>query len=217
MLSYSEIEDASLPQLLRWWDGAEPPPADFEDDFLPTVAFGLIKHRPEGLAVVKRDLSSHDPGRRDAALSALAYPDVADDEVRVALVQTFRDNRISLTTTALWGLIHLGYFPLDKHEIDALLGGEDDRLAALAMVYLSRARPDEAVKILEAALNSPNPRMREYACDEVGDRGISELSERLRPLLADPNCAVAAAARSNLGCFAEEAASQVAASAGAVS
>jgi len=43
--------------------------------------------------------------------------------------------------------------------------------------------------------------MREYACDEIGDRGIDELSERMRPLLADVDEAVAASARCNLEFF----------------
>jgi hypothetical protein len=200
---YAEIHDAPLTQLLRWWEGADPPLADFEEGFLDEVAFALTNHRPEGIAVLKRYLGSDDPQRRSAALGMLAYPDAADEQVRVALAQAFHNGSRDLKYAALWGFIHLAYFPLGRDQVAALLDDEDERMSALAMVYLSRARPAEAVKILGAGLSSPNPRKREYACDEVGDRGIGELSDRLRHLLTDPDGAVAEAARSNLEFFSD--------------
>ncbi|MHB1422234.1 MAG: HEAT repeat domain-containing protein [Gemmataceae bacterium] len=203
MVGYTEIHNAPLPQLLRWWDGADPPLADFEEGFLDEVAYALTKHRPEGIAALKRYLGSNDPKWRSAALRYLAYPGVADEEVLADLEQTFRNGDRDLKFIALWGFIHLAYFPLPRHQVEALMNEEDERMAALAMVYLSRAMPAEAVKILGVGLSSPNPRKREFACDEVGDRGIGELSERLRLLLTDPDGAVAEAARSNLEFFSD--------------
>ncbi len=201
MGQYTEIHDAPLSKLLSWWDGAEPPLADFEEGFLDEVAFALTKYQPEGIAALKLSLGSDDWQRRSAALGALAYPELADEQVRVALVQAFHNGSQQDKYAALWGFIRLAYFPLGKDHIDPLGIDEDERMSALAMVYLSRARPAEAVQILGAGLRSPNPRQREYACDEVGDRGIGELSDRLRPLLADADPAVAEAARSNLAFF----------------
>jgi hypothetical protein len=203
MAGFAEIHDAPFPQLLRWWDGADPPLAHFGEGFLDEVAYALTRHGPEGIAVLKRSLSSDDPKRRSAALWFLAYPGLADEEVREALVQAFHNGSRDQVYAALWGFIHLAYFPLRRQQVETLLDDEDQRMSALAMVYLSRALPAEAVKILEAALSSPNPRKREYACDEVGDRGIDELSERLRPLLTDTDGAVAEAARSNLAFFSD--------------
>jgi hypothetical protein len=197
------IHDAPLTQLLRWWEGADPPLAEFGEGFLDEVAFALTKHRPEGIVALKRYLGPDDPKRRSAALGFLAYPEVADEEVRAALVQAFHSGNRDLKYTVLWGFIHLEYFPLGRYQIEALLDDEDERMSALAMVYLSRALPAEAVKILGAGLSSPNPRKREYACDEVGDQDIGELSERLRLLLTDPDEAVAEAARSNLELFSD--------------
>jgi hypothetical protein len=185
----------------RRGDGVDPPLADFEDGFLDEVAFALTQHCPEGIEALERSLDSDDLWWRTAALGFLARPDVADEEVRDSLVRAFHDGSRDLKYTALWGFIRLAWFPLPRHHVEALLDDRDERMSALAMVYLSRALPTETVEILRAALNSPNPRKREYACDEVGDRGIGELSERLQHLLTDPDGAVADAARSNLAFF----------------
>jgi len=40
--------------------------------------------------------------------------------------------------------------------------------------------------------------MREYACDEIGDRDIEELKNEMRPLLGDADAYVAEAAAGNL-------------------
>lgn len=180
---YSDIHDAPLEQLLRWWSGAISPPIGFEEGYLDEVAFALSKHQPDGVATLKHWMYSDDLDRRAAALYFLAYPDVADEEVRDALTRAFDDGPGDIKYRALWGFIDLEYFPLERRRVSHLLESDDQRMAALAMVYLSRAYPSEAISILGAALLSLNPRMREYACDEIGDRGISELSEQMRALL----------------------------------
>jgi len=48
----------------RWWNGIDPPLVDFEEEFLDEVAFGLSKHRPEGVVALKRCLGSDDLVRR---------------------------------------------------------------------------------------------------------------------------------------------------------
>jgi len=40
--------------------------------------------------------------------------------------------------------------------------------------------------------------MREYACDEIGDRGIAELKQEMQQLVGDEDAYVAQAAASNL-------------------
>ncbi|GEM_PF-2636043 len=201
---YRDIHDAPLERLLRWWSGAIPPPDGFEVGYLDEVAFALSKHPPEGVMVLKQWLYSDDLDRRSAALASLAYPDVADEEVRDALTRAFDDGPRDVRYRALWGFIHLEYFPLERRRVSDLLESGDQRMTALAMVYLSRAYPSEAISILRAALLSLNPRMREYACDEIGDGGISELSEQMRALLEDPDKDVAQAAQINLEFFNQE-------------
>jgi hypothetical protein len=192
---------APLGQLTRWWNGNEPPPPGWEDGYLDEVAHALVRLIPAGVQEVKKGLRASDIRHRRAALSALARPESADVEVRAALRDAFDAADADLKTDALWGFMHLGWFPLERRQLERLLHGADLRLAALAMCYSSRAFPSEAVPTLARALRSDNPRMREYACDEVGGRGIEELSGELRRLLGDSDDAVAQAARSNLAFF----------------
>ncbi len=191
MLPYSYIDDASLTQLLRWWEGTDLLPEDFDEDGIYEVAYALSTHKPEGVQTLKRFLESSDMLRRRATLHALADPEIADAEIRAALITAFRSEDPALITAAFWGFIQLQYFPLEQSAIKALMEGMDQRLAALAMVYLSQACPDDSVSILRGALQSPNPRMREYACNEIGDRGIVELKDEMRTLLDDPDADVA--------------------------
>lgn len=198
MLPYSYIHQAPFEQLLRWWDGIDPLPADFSVGGIDEVAYALSRHRPEGVAVLKGFLEAGDLERRCGALRFLATPTIADNEVRTALVRAFHSSERNLRYTALWGFIHLGYFPLARVELQPLLDSDDQRMAALAMVYQSWACPEDSVRILREALRSRNPRMREYACNEIGDRDIKELKNEMRLLAADIDSAVAQAASDNL-------------------
>ena len=118
--------------------------------------------------------------------------------IRAALVREFYSEEPGLKKCALWGFIHLDFFPLERAALSVLINGGDQRLAALSMVYLSRASPEDSIRILREALHSSNPRMREYACDEIGDRDIDDLKNEMRTLLGDADTGVAEAAASNL-------------------
>jgi HEAT repeat protein len=198
MLPYSYIYNASLGQLMRWWEGVDPLPVDFDEDGIVEVACALSAHPSEGVAVLKRYLDAGDQLRRRSALYSLAWPEVADEEVRSALLRAFYSEEREIRYTALWGFIHLSHYPLTRDTLTPLLDGEDQLMAALIMVYLSHACSEDAVSILREALKSQNPRMREFACDEIGDRDIGELKSEMRLLLADKDVSVAQAAASNL-------------------
>ena len=195
---YDPIRTAAVDQLLRWWHGMDPPHEGFEDDYLDEVAYCLSEAGPPWVTALKQSLDSDDTQRRRAAIYFLARPSLVDEEIRTALLRAFRARELALKTAALWGLMHLDYFPLDPSEVERLMRHEDERIAALAMCSLSRAFPDETIMILRAGLRTKNPRMREYACDEIGDREIIELSAEMRPLVGDEDSDVAQAARSNL-------------------
>lgn len=195
---FDVFRKASFEQLTRWWNGVDPPPADFAEMYLDEVAFALTQHGRVGIDLLKQSLESPDAERRRAALYFLAWPRSADEDVHVALQEAFAASPSSLKFTALWGFIHLAWFPIERRELERLLDHEDSLLAAVAMCYLSRALPDESISILRSALSSINPRMREFACDEIGERGIVELRSEVRRLSHDPDEAVAQAAGTSL-------------------
>ncbi len=197
MLPFSYIHNAPLDQLLRWWERSESLPGDFDVGGFDEVAYALAKYA-EGVAVLRKFLQSGDLERRSAALRFLAKPGIADEEVRTVLVRAFGSDDPEFRTIALWGFIDLSFFPLKRADLQPLLDGADQRMAALAMVYLSRACPEDSVAILRDALRSTNPRMREYACDQIGDGEIEALKEEMRILVKDTDPDVAQTAQLNL-------------------
>ena len=197
MFSMTEIHDASLENLSRWWRNPSETPGDFEeDDALDEIAYGLSQHAPEGVRVLKDFL--HDKTHRGrAALWFLAWPELVDDEIREALAAAFDSDDTRTKYTALLGHIHAKHFVLSKAQIAGCKDPGNQRLAALAMVYQCRANPENRIEILKKALAHTNPRMREYACDEIGDFGIKELAPHMIPLLNDAHQDVAESAKSN--------------------
>ncbi len=201
MEPYCEIHNATLDQLLRWWDGSDDLPSNFEEEGLDEVAFALTKHRPEGISRLSKSLDDPDLDRRDAAITFLAGTGTVDQRVIGAMHLAFHTGIPRLVNTVLHRCIAIGHFPFSRNDLQPFAVGPDERLAARAMVYLSHAEPDNSVAILGDALASRNPRMREYACDEIGDRQIGELKDAMGALIADPDPDVASAAASNLPFF----------------
>jgi len=202
MRIYSYIHDAPYEQLERWWRGTDSLPRDFDDKWdIDEVAYGLTKNDPEGSDLLRCSLYSDSIRHRRAALCCLSGPSRDSAELRKAIDDAFATGDQDLVTTAFHCYWRLSYFPLDEGAVDSILARSEERLAACAMLYQSRAEPSRAVEILRTALTSPNPRCREYACDEIGDRGLKELRDLMMPLLQDGHQDVAASARANLEMF----------------
>ena len=202
MLCYNQIHDASLKQLIDWWKN----PASLteslnKEEALDEIAFALSKHINGGVETLRCSINASCPDRRRSALYSLAWPDLADDDVRKSLVEAFASTDGRSRSTALWGFIRLDYFPLTANQLSDFLNCAGERLAALAMIYQCRACPDNKVAILRLALQSSNPRKREYACDEIGDHRITDLAAEMRALLRDTDTDVVQAAKCNLQFF----------------
>ncbi len=91
----------------------------------------------------------------------------------------------------------LYYFPFSREDVETLTHHPNERIAALAEIYLCYAFPHERMVRLQRCLQSPNPRKREYACDMVGDEYIEEFKMELHKLIHDPHKNVQAAAKIN--------------------
>lgn len=162
------------------------------------IAYVLAHSGSNGINFLKNYGRDDDLEKRRATIYFLADQNIVDEEVLGFLDEAFHEPDLGLKTTSLWSYIHIEQFPLPRAELEKLLEGSEERLSALAMVYLSWAFPEESIEILEQALSSPNPRHRRYACDEVGDRNISELKPKVRELLHDADGDVRESAKSNL-------------------
>lgn len=201
MLPYTFIHDAPLEQLERWWTGVDHLPPDFVEDGIDEIAFGLMNHVPAGPDLLSLSVYSDSIPHRRAALYFLSTPAHDSCELRSAIYEAFASGDRRLITTAFSCYEFLNYFPLEEEVVASILAGNDERLAASAMVYQSLAQPKDALAILKAGLASSNPRCREYACDEIGDRELRELRDSMIPLLQDSHPDVASSAGSNLEMF----------------
>lgn len=198
MPQYEYAHEAPYTQLVRWWDGQDPIPANFGDEGLDWVASELVEHGDEGIALLKQALLPGVPAeRRSAAIDALASPQVDDEEVDAAMLEDFTadpERRLPL----LWSFIHMGSFPVDRETLESLTQNPDENLRAAKMVYLSRLLPDESSALLAAALADPSLPMKEAACDEIGEWGLVEFRPTIEAMLEDENPDIVAAAE---GCL----------------
>lgn len=204
-MSYlKEMEGASFEQLFRWWSSDEVPNwGESRDTFFSELACALVQNDEQGVSFLKRYTKDENVAKRKAALWFLADKRIIDDEIIEAISEAFRSGNQDLKTTAIWYYINAERFELKEQTVEQLFHDADERMSALAMVYLTRAHPDQRVEMLREALASENPRMREYACDEVGDFDIEELKGRLAELVNDPHSEVREAAKANLGLWDE--------------
>lgn len=196
----SSIHHAPLEQLIQWWAQPLKTLGELgEDGSLDEIAYGLTLHQ-DGIRLLKRSLYD-DTYRSDAALYFLSWPDTFDAEVQTALMSAFESSNERTKYTALWGFINAECFALSELQLSGCRDSDNDRLAALAMVYRCRWKSEQRIGLLRDALQSSNPRTREYACDEIGDFQLSELANDLTGLLDDDDADVVSAAECNLEFF----------------
>ena len=198
---YKQVDNASLEKLKRLWNNKTPKWADSRGLLIEEVGYALSKIKPDGVKFLKTFAYSEDNEKRGWAVYFLADKGVVEDDVIKYLIDMFSSNDKMLKNLALWGFINVDHFPIQRSVIENLMNNEDERLAALALVYLSYAYPEEAVQLLQEGLLSSNPRKREYACDEVGNRKIYQLKQYLVNLLTDPDEYVVQSASINLEGF----------------
>jgi hypothetical protein len=203
-----ETVNFPLSQLILWWSGEEEPAwAKTSGMIRESVAYAL-RQRPEGIAFLKSRLKSDDLKERGKALWLLSRKEVCDEEIVSHLIEAFRNPegrepriRFAFKELALNGLMAVEQYPLERSEVEELLvceAADTKAVAAKAMVYLSRAFPEDAIDLLRAGLRSANPMMRANACTEAGFRNVSELRIEVADLRKDPNDYVARSAQ--IGC-----------------
>ncbi|HNA89242.1 MAG TPA: HEAT repeat domain-containing protein [Anaerolineales bacterium] len=198
---FEKIKIATIEELMVLWNNTASDIDVTQDSMCEDVANALSQIRPEGINFLKSFAYSKDRNKRRWAIYFLASKEIADAEVKKYLLDLASSDDESCIITALLGFIRIGYFPLENTVVINLMDHKDERLAATAMVYLSNAHPKETVNILIDGFRSANPRKREYACDEVGDRMIHELKEYLLEATKDSDGYVRQAATINLEFF----------------
>ena len=105
--------------------------------------------------------------------------------------------RTGTSAAAVAEMIRGSQFVLSEGELEAL-ERRDEILGGWVFSYrFHQATPTAQTAILEEGLSNANPRVREQACDLIGDRQLSHMRGKLTALIADPVPFVAEAARSS--------------------
>ena len=107
----------------------------------------------------------------------------------------FEDERVRMN--ALMAMVGHRKYLLSKSALETVKMAKDPRMEAWAMTYCCYAFPEERTAILKNAVASKNPRMREFACDVIGDEFLYDLKELMESLLTDTNKRVAQSAQYN--------------------
>ena len=195
----TEVDKATREELRNWW--VQPLPRlireDSEDLILDEIAYSLSKKDPDWIDFLMQYAYSEDLARRGSVIYFLAGKTSRAPKIESVLRDAFFSRIPRLQATALQGCIHTCLFPLTKDDIASLDGLTDERLSAWGMTYLCYAFPEERIALLKHSLRSENPRIREFACDVIGDELIQELKNDMEPLLKDPEPRVAESARYN--------------------
>lgn len=192
------LKTAPFDQLKKWWLSGPPDWVESSIRFRHALR-KLLWERPEGIQLLK-NYARHGKGKRKfQALFDLSNKKVADDEVVHLLTNAFNSSDPAGKYGALLGLRYIKKFTLVRQQVEALLpscetGWERD-LAGQAFLYLAHAYPKESSQILGDGLASPNPTIRMYACDEIWQRELFELSPKVKKLIKDDNWHVSIAAR----------------------
>jgi hypothetical protein len=200
---HEKYENASVPQLIHWWDGDDVPEWSEETAlFLHKTANALGRAGDEGIEFLRSQVGSEDLHKRYLALDKLANPQTADERIVQCLVDAFShppsDNSEivdGFKILALNAFVRIGEYPLERSEVELLLDNSQRWLAAAAMVYLSHAFESEAVNILSAGLESGDAIIRGHACTEAGFRKLRPLIDKVESLLKDSDDFVARSAQ----------------------
>lgn len=106
--------------------------------------------------------------------------------------------RIGTVCAAISEMIRTQQFILDESDIISLESRNNEVLCGWTFAYrVSRESGLAKIEMIKTGLNSLNPRIREHACDIIGEQSIRELREELSKLFVDSDNYVAQAARYN--------------------
>ena len=193
-----EIDGVSLENLHNWWQS---PPHSLVSSYgkstlLEDIAFAICENDLNWVSFLNDYAYSSEIEYRAVAIYFLASKKNANPNIQKILEDAFYTNIIELQIASLQGMINIGIYPLKKDDPE-FSNITNNTVAAWGMTYLCYAYPSERIKTLKKAMQSSDPRMREFACDVIGDEFIQELKPDLKNLLTDKNSIVTDAANYN--------------------
>ncbi len=206
MAFFSELSpelSAKTPQeLMRWFvdpkNAQEVDPEDREM-LLEEVAVHLAESGGAGIDFLLANAGAADDLQMRAILLGLSFagesvPASKQAEIHQAVVGFLQDARPLIVAGAVEALNHLGGKEA-RAEILALLTHSSPDVVGSVLRFMAHLFPRDAVPILEEALDSPAPLVRENAIDELDELGYTPALAKIKKLLKDKNKDVRQAAR----------------------
>jgi HEAT repeat protein len=197
-----ELRGKTPPELMRWFadpDGANDLEPEDREILLEEAAVHLAERGGAGIDFLLASTRAADDLQMRAILLGLSFtgeniaaPKKA--EVHKAVIGFLHDARPMIAAGAVEALNHLGCREA-RAEILTLLKHSSPDVVGSVLRFMAHLFPKEAVPLLEEALDSPEPLLRENAIDELDELGYTPALPKIKTLLKDRNKDVRQAAR----------------------
>jgi hypothetical protein len=182
------------PEVLRDWfldeTREKKVPEDEGDLWLGEVAIQIARTGAGGIAFLLSCLSWVDDLRLRSALLGLSFSERLSPQRRAEVCGAVRpllsDSRPLIVAEAVDTLSHLGCRDV-LEGVRALLPHLSPYVVGSVLRFLARHAPEKAVPILQEALQSREPIVRQNAVDELDDLGHVPSLPKMRKLLEDPD------------------------------
>jgi hypothetical protein len=195
-----ELRGKTPQELMRWFadpDNVEDP--EDRETLLEEAAVHLAETGGAGIDFLLSSARAADDLQMRAILLGLSFigenvPAPKRAEVQQAVTGFLHDARPMIVAGAVEALNHLGAKGA-RAEILALLKHSSSEVVGSVLRFMAHHFPKDAVPLLEEALDSPEPLVRENAVDELDELGYTPALPKIKKLLKDKNKDVRQAAR----------------------
>lgn len=161
----NETAKPAVPAMVSLLDGAEP---ELQVEIVKALG-NLGPNAKDALGEIEKGLTSHSAESRTTALNAFTKIEDNTDRKLDVLTKALDDEELSVRLSALEALGELGRAATPAADkIYDLTEREDERELAFGVLAGMRLRN---IPLLVRALGNPDPYVREYAADRLGDLG----------------------------------------------
>jgi len=188
MLMYPELDNLSMPDLVKRFFGSRP---DEEEDgdgviYYTELALRLIKYTPEGLQFLLDSANNCNLGQLRSILVAISYPPCINDLRIDHLVESCLDHpQPIIIAEAIDALACRNKADL-IHRVLSLYSHPCEYVRGSVLRFMCKLYPQQALSLLLDALHDPHYIVRESAIDELDDLGDVSAIPAIEPLLSDP-------------------------------
>jgi hypothetical protein len=201
MSVFPELQQHTPKQLRRFFmgDGGPHVPEEEQELWLQEVAIQIAKTGAKGIDFLLSCVPDADELRLRAILLAMSLVEKKMSARKRANIcgvarTLLNDQRAMIVAEAVDTLSHLGC-PETAEYVSPLLQHHSPYVVGSALRFFARRDHEKAVPLLEEALKSEEPIVRQSAIDELDEMNYTPALPKIRQLLQDPDEEVRQAAR----------------------